>query len=106
MTAIKQYDRQQIAQIKIDSVFFRDSVFFKQKDDTVFLTRKIYSDKFHNDTIREIDTVRIDKENTVIKKEIIKKTDWKKSITIAIVISICLIVISKAIKLYLKKVIK
>ncbi len=70
--------------VKIDSVIYRDSIWLEKKNDTVYLTHNTYKDRWHKDTIRRTDTIRVEKDKMVVQKEIVRKTDWIKTLSIAI----------------------
>lgn len=70
--------------VKIDSVIYRDSIWLEKKNDTVYLTHNTYKDRWHKDTIQRTDTLRVEKDKMVVQKEIVRKTDWIKTLSIAI----------------------
>lgn len=70
--------------VKIDSVIYRDSIWLEKKNDTVYLTHNTYRDRWHKDTIQRTDTLRVEKDKMVVQKEIVRKTDWIKTLSIAI----------------------
>lgn len=61
-------DSIRVVNVQRDSVFVHDSVFIREKNDTVYLTRwkTIYKEHLKTDTIVE---VRVDSVNTVIEVE-------------------------------------
>lgn len=74
-------DTTYISKVQVDSVFRRDSVFVKEKNDTIYIYKEKVRDryKFLRDTIyrHKIDSVYIDRERVVkVEKEL---TAWQRS---------------------------
>lgn len=73
-------DTTYISKVQVDSVFRRDSVFVKEKNDTIYIYKEKVRDryKFLRDTIYryKVDSVYIDKERVVkVEKEL---TAWQR----------------------------
>ena len=73
-------DTTYISKVQVDSVFRRDSVFVKEKNDTIYIYKEKVRDryKFLRDTIyrHKIDSVYIDRERVVkVEKEL---TAWQR----------------------------
>lgn len=71
--------------VKIDSIVYRDSIYYQIKNDTVLLTQKVYCDRWMKDTVRMFDTVRIEDVKTIVKRETVRKTDWRKTIVYSVI---------------------
>lgn len=65
---------------RLDSVYFRDSVFIAAKGDTVFLTKTHWRERFRNvyhtktDTIMQLDSIRVP---YPVEKQLTKWQQWK-----------------------------
>ena len=70
-------ETQYIDRLQRDSIFVKDSVFIKEKNDTIYLTkwRVEYREALRIDTFN---TVRVDSINTVVEVEK-KLTKWQKA---------------------------
>jgi len=81
-----------------------DSVISYQKGDSVFIThikyKYLWRDK--TDSLRITDTLAMTK--TIVKKEVIRKTDWKKTLGFGFGVALGLIGVTLIIKRRLKRV--
>lgn len=65
---------------RLDSVYFRDSVFIATKDDTVYLTKTHWRERFRNvyhtktDTIMQLDSIRVP---YPVENQLTKWQQWK-----------------------------
>ena len=65
---------------RLDSVYFRDSVFMAAKGDTVFLTKTQWRERFRNvyhikaDTVMQLDSIRV---SYPVEKQLTKWERWK-----------------------------
>lgn len=65
---------------RLDSVYFRDSVFIATKDDTVYLTKTHWRERLRNiyhtktDTIMQLDSIRVPYQ---VEKQLTKWQQWK-----------------------------
>lgn len=57
--------------IRIDSIVLHDSIFIREKSDTVFFTkyRTLYKERVLSDTVVQCDTIYVEREISVEKKE-------------------------------------
>ncbi|MDR1679216.1 MAG: hypothetical protein LBR81_05490 [Prevotellaceae bacterium] len=62
-----------------DSIYFRDSVFFAIKGDTVFLEKYsyLYRDKIKTDSIFKTDTIRVPYPVEIVKEKKAKLSGWQ-----------------------------
>ena len=62
---VYQHDTTYVQQVKVDSVYRRDSVFFREKGDTVFIYKERIRDRyvFRHDTLRlvKVDSVAVER---------------------------------------------
>ena len=60
--------------LRVDSIVLHDSVFIREKSDTVFFTkyRTIYKERLLRDTVVRCDTVYVEREITVEKKDVLQ----------------------------------
>ncbi|MCQ2327008.1 MAG: hypothetical protein MJZ71_05535 [Bacteroidales bacterium] len=78
---------------KQDSIVYRDSIWYRVKGDTVYVSQVRYTDRWKVDTLRQMDTIRVEREKEIKNEKIERKTDWKKTIVAAIVLSMLPIVV-------------
>ena len=57
--------------VRIDSIVLHDSIFIREKSDTVFFTkyRTLYKERVLSDTVVQCDTIYVEREISVEKKE-------------------------------------
>lgn len=90
---------------RLDSVYFRDSVFIATKDDTVYLTKTHWRERFRNvyhiktDTIMQRDSIRVP---YPVEKQLTKWQRWKMDLggwAMGVVAVLVILVIIKVTKI-------
>ena len=59
----------------------------------MYVSQVRYTDRWKVDTLRQMDTIRVEREKEIKNEKIERKTDWKKTIVAAIVLSMLPIVV-------------
>ena len=90
---------------RLDSVYFRDSVFIAAKGDTVYLTKTHWRERFRNvyhiktDTIMQRDSIRVP---YPVEKQLTKWQRWKMDLggwAMGVAVAFFILVIIKVIKI-------
>lgn len=79
-----QHDTTYVERLKVDSIFYRDSIYIKDHGDTVLIYKEMWRDRWHfqRDTIDRVrvDSVAVEREKIV---EVEKPLSWWQSLKIA-----------------------
>lgn len=59
----------------------------------MYVSQVRYTDRWKVDTLRQMDTIRVEREKEIKNEKIERKADWKKTIVAAIVLSMLPIVV-------------
>lgn len=59
----------------------------------MYVSQVRYTDRWKVDTLRQMDTIRVERKKEIKNEKIERKTDWKKTIVAAIVLSMLPIVV-------------